>query len=356
MPLGLTDQTSDLVSLLYGACAVVTIVVLVRRGRQYWRGNLGPADTNLAWAAGFFLCIPIGVFLHELGHAVATWSVGGEVAQLSWRVYWGFVVPVGAFTALEAWWISLSGNLVSVLVGVVLLWIAARDWHLRPAVGYLLFAAGELQVIWALIGYPLLTAGGYGVYGSSDWRTIYDFSATPVASGATLLVHIGLVAGLILGRHWLAWTAWQIAHGNLAQVSRLRTAIVEDPTDIAARRRLTELLLEAHQHRKAAEVAAAGLQACGEDPYLYAALAVALIRQERFHEALGPLRRADEIFHKSREVRQWVRSSLGIALTATGHTAEALDVFASLDEAAAADPAVRVWRERAMSAAAQAGS
>ncbi|MGI8730116.1 MAG: hypothetical protein ACR2LK_09040 [Solirubrobacteraceae bacterium] len=36
--------------------------------------------------------------------------MGAEVAQISWRVYWAFVVPVGDFGALAPWWISLAGR------------------------------------------------------------------------------------------------------------------------------------------------------------------------------------------------------------------------------------------------------
>src|SRR5688572_25246786 len=76
----------------------------------------------IGWIAVSFillLLIPIGVLLHELGHALATWQVGGQVREFQWRVFWGYIVPEGSFSPTEDWWISLSGNLVSVALGLL---------------------------------------------------------------------------------------------------------------------------------------------------------------------------------------------------------------------------------------------
>src|SRR5438445_811720 len=100
---------------------VATLYMLVRRWSQFWREPLDANSRQLAVQVAFFLIVPVGVLLHEAGHAVATWSVGGHVVQFSWRVYWGFVVPEGRFTAADVWWIALSGNLVSIFFGLAML-------------------------------------------------------------------------------------------------------------------------------------------------------------------------------------------------------------------------------------------
>ena len=212
----------DLVSVLYGIGALFTIAVLVRRGRGFWRDPVAPRDRQVTWAVGFFLVIAVGVFLHELGHALATWSVGGQVQQLSWRVYWGFVVPAGDFAPLEGWWISLAGNLVGFLLGVALLALAPRWGRVRPALGRVLLVAGQLEIVFTLIVYPLMTLGGYF---ASDWRTIYDFGATPVASTLTLAVHVGLLVALWLSRERLREADRAISGGHGDELARLRAAV-----------------------------------------------------------------------------------------------------------------------------------
>lgn len=345
---GLSTDTMDMVSLLYGLGAVFTVLALVRRGRPLWRGPLAERDEQLAWACAFFLVIPLGVLLHELGHALATWSVGGQVAQLSWRVYWGFVVPVGDFGELSAWWIALAGNLAGLLFGVGLLALAATAGRWRPAAGHVLLVAGQLEIVFTLIVYPLMTLGDFF---ASDWRTIYDFGVTPVASSVAAAVHAGLLAAVWMSRRRLDELRWAIARGRVDELRRARAAIATAHDDAAAHSRLAHLFLEGDQPRWAAEAAAQGLEGCGEDATLYALLGVALVRRQAFDEALGPLTRGEEISGAAPETTLWIRAHRAIALAATGRSDEALAAFSSLEEPMARDPAVQAWRERARSEA-----
>ena len=340
----------DLVSVLYGACALVTIAVLVRRGRSFWRDAVADRDMQLTWAIGFFLVIPVGVFLHELGHAVATWSVGGQVEQLSWRVYWGFVVPRGDFAPLESWWISLAGNLVGFAFGVLLLVLAPRRGRERPALGRSLHVAGQLEIVFTLVVYPLMTLGGYF---ASDWKTIYDFGATPVASAATLAVHAGLLVALWLSRERLREADWALARGRHGELARLRAAIEADPADVAARHGLARLFLDGGSARRAAETAAAGLKACGEHVALYAVLAEALAKRRHYQEALGPLTRGLELCDGATDTAKWLHAHRAMALFGSGRLSESLEAFAALEEPAASHPAVVAWHERARTTAAK---
>ena len=187
-----SDSAFDLVSIVYGIGALWTVITLVRRGRRFWHGQHDPQGAKLAFQAAFFLFIPFAVFLHELGHALATWTAGGEVVRFGWRVYWGFVISEGRFTAAQDWWIALSGNLVSVMLGLGFLAAGFLGKRLLPSVRYLLLQAGVIQLVFALVAYPLITFAGL----EGDWKTIYDFSTTPVLSTLVAVAHVGSILGL----------------------------------------------------------------------------------------------------------------------------------------------------------------
>jgi tetratricopeptide (TPR) repeat protein len=186
----------DLISLLYLLRSAAVILRLGRNWRAFWDADLTPADRRLANEAAFYIFIPLGVFLHEAGHALATWQVGGRVVEFQWRVFWGYIIPAGSFTPLEDWWIALSGNLVSIALGllplVLLLVVRTGIW------AELLEAFARQQLLYALIWYPAFTLIGFG-----DWVTIYNFGISPYAQ-LMLAAHLGLLAGL----WWLNRSAW----------------------------------------------------------------------------------------------------------------------------------------------------
>lgn len=130
---------------------------------------------------------------HELGHALATWQVGGQVVAFQWRVFWGYVVPAGDFTPLEYWWIALSGNLVSVALGLLPLGFLGRIR--RPFLYTLWRTFAPLQLFYALVYYPAVTLAGF----DGDWATIYDFSLAPYPQ-LVLVAHLALLGGL-----WWLW-------------------------------------------------------------------------------------------------------------------------------------------------------
>lgn len=187
---------SALFTIVYIFRAARVLYILIREWSSFWKPPLTPYKRRLAQEAGFFLIIPLGVLLHEVGHAVATWMVGGRVVRFRWYLFWGYVVPVGHFTPAQDWWIALSGNLVSVLFGWMLLWLGSRVSRRKEVLRYLLLTTGEFQVYYALIGYPLLSFAGL----VGDWIIIYRFSVTPVLSALTALFHIG---ALLLTRRWI---------------------------------------------------------------------------------------------------------------------------------------------------------
>ncbi|MCH7928445.1 MAG: hypothetical protein IID03_10765 [Candidatus Dadabacteria bacterium] len=72
----------DLISIFYCVIAIGVIRRLIKNWEPFWDDVITPFDTRLVTEVSFFILIPIGVLLHELGHAVATWQAGGTVRNV----------------------------------------------------------------------------------------------------------------------------------------------------------------------------------------------------------------------------------------------------------------------------------
>lgn len=236
----------DIFTLLY----LFRSAQLLNTIRREWADLRAPLLTArkqwVADQASFFVAVPIGVLIHELGHAVAIWLFGGQVVEFGYRAFWGFVRPAGTFTAAQDWFISLAGTLGNLLFGL-LLWLALR----RSRVGafrYFALRAFRFQVYFALIYYPLFTI----VLPIGDWATIYNFGATPIASGATAVFH-----AVLLGLFWwgdrVGWFEMP-SFANLAEqdaFARLQTAVVENPQEIHLQLQLIDQLRRGRASHKA---------------------------------------------------------------------------------------------------------
>ena len=176
----------DLISIFYCIISIGVIRQLVKNWKAFWDDTVTPHDTRLVTEVAFFLLIPFGVLLHELGHAVAVWQFGGTVVDFEWRIFWGYVLPQGDFTTVQRWWISFSGNLVSILLGIIPLFLISRVR--KPIVKEILLYFARLELIYSLIFYPLFSFVGF----MGDWVRIYNFSVKPYAQ-ITLAMHIILL-------------------------------------------------------------------------------------------------------------------------------------------------------------------
>jgi hypothetical protein len=180
---------------LYLFGAGFAVYTLTKNWRQFWGGKPTTTSRQVAAAVAFFLLVPVGVLLHELGHMVAAWTTGSQVIGLHYFVYWGYVqyIPARPDPLLE-WYVSLAGNFVSYAMGIVCIAGAILARGLRPNLRVALIQLGVLELVQTLIAYPLLSLDpGF----AGDWDTIYSFQA-PVASWATLVVHaVSLVAFII---------------------------------------------------------------------------------------------------------------------------------------------------------------
>ena len=225
----------NVLALLYIGRAVLLAIQIVRDWTVIRQEPLTREKQRLSEQAAFFLGVPPAVLVHEAAHALAVVLFGGRVAEFGYRVFWGYVVPVGSFTAIENWIIAIAGTLGSLAFGG-LLWLTLRRNESRT-VQYFGLRAFRFQIYFSLLYYPIFTL----FLPIGDWRTIYDFAATPVLSGATLIVHAALL--LLFWRADRAGAFEMVAFDSAAaqkQHQMIQTAAAGgDPT--ARLRKITEL-------------------------------------------------------------------------------------------------------------------
>lgn len=198
----------NIFALIYIFRSVQLSIRIVKEWRQLIAPPFNRYKKHLAEQASFFIAVPIGVFFHEFSHAVATWLSGGKIVEFGYRVFWGYVVPQGSFSPLQDWFISLAGTLGSLIFGLAI-WLILKA-HPAKTIRYFGLRAFRYQLFFSLIYYPVFTLLGF----LGDWRTIYGFDATPLASAATVPFHLGLLL--------LFW--WQDRRGWFEMVGYESTA------------------------------------------------------------------------------------------------------------------------------------
>lgn len=177
----------NVLALLYIGRAVQLAIRVARDWNALRREPLTRGKQRLAEQAAFFLGVPPAVFVHELAHAVAIWAFGGQVVEFGYRVFWGYVVPQGTFTPSQHWIIAVAGTLGSLGFGAAV-WLVLRR-HSSRTLQYFGRRAFRFQIYFALLYYPIFTL----FLPIGDWRTIYNFGATPVLSAITAVVHAALL-------------------------------------------------------------------------------------------------------------------------------------------------------------------
>lgn len=171
------------ISLYYAWQGLLIARQLWRRWPAFSSRSLQPADAALADRAAFYVGIPPGVFIHELGHALLVWFYGGTIVDVGYGFYWGYVAHFGFYAPADEWVISMAGTIGSLLYAllIALLWRATN----APGPRFLLLKTLRFQLLFTLIYYPIFTA----ITAIGDWRTIYDFGRTPQLSLATAVIH-----------------------------------------------------------------------------------------------------------------------------------------------------------------------
>ncbi len=196
---GIGDTFSSL-TIIYMFAGAFTLYQVVKSWRGFRAGALTAHNRQLSGGVAFFLLVPIGVLLHEFGHMLAAWSTHSQVLGLHYFFYWGYVeyIPSSNSPLLD-WYVALAGNFVSYVLGIACLAVAATWSSLRPALRFTIMQLGVLELIQTLIFYPLISIADPNFHG--DWDSIYSFQA-PIASWATLVVHIVSLVGFVLFMRW----------------------------------------------------------------------------------------------------------------------------------------------------------
>jgi hypothetical protein len=240
----------DLISFVAGLICIQTLLQLFQNWSDFWDTQVTFKDEELAQRLAIFVLIPIGVLLHEIGHSLATWQVGGTVSTFQWRFYWGYIIPSGNFSSVEYWWIALSGNIVSILLG--LLPIPFIPFIRKRIVGELLYSYACVESIYALVVYPLMSFASR----RGDWIKIYDFTIQPYAL-LTAIVHIGLL--------WGAWQLynsqksiyWRLARNSniLDRWEKLKVNIANQSNDLQSHLEIAYFLLQNNEVYEAKKIA-----------------------------------------------------------------------------------------------------
>ena len=336
-------STTSGVDVIFGIGALLAAVSLVRSWRSFVDDDFTTADRQVALQVAVFLLPPVTVLLHELGHVAAAWAVGARVTDFNYGLFEGSVGIAGRLTPAQRWLVSFAGNLVSVAIGLAMLGGGARATGLRRPFRYVLLFGGLLVLLFAAVGYPLLSAtAGFG-----DWLVIYDFSATPILGGLTAAVHVvGLVA---LWRWWrgeLRVRLFALTSGAEAELARLRTAMRDAPQGLEPRLALANLfasrgdlsLAEATLDEGAAAVARP------DAARLHLARARLALHRGRWNAALLATRAGLDSLPADHDLEQRLWANQGLALAQMDRPALALAAFGRLDERTAADTGVRYCR------------
>lgn len=236
-----------LLSYCYLAFAAFVLYRVIEQWSSLWDADLTRADARLAARAAFFLLIPPVVAAHELGHAAAIWAYGLEVIDWVFYGYMGAVARGASAGPFSDFVIAAAGNAVMLAIGVAALVIGvAKPGH--PTRNILVLELGRQVVFITLVFYPLVCIGFDG-----DFRTIYDFEATPVAATLTAALHaLALFVGwgVIWRRHYRHRVLLLCSPMATEMLDAIRRVAANDQ-DVDAHRTLGHLYLSAGDTRYA---------------------------------------------------------------------------------------------------------
>lgn len=195
MPLG----GFGLLSLFYIFLGVRFLFQFIPRRKAIFDNNFTPYDRSMLGQAAFFILLPLSVALHELGHALAVWAMGGEVLDFGFYFFSGYVSydPRG-FSDVQQTLIAFAGTFVNLLLIVIALAVVfLKRPPLRAPWNELLLQFVFISGINALVFYPamdlLLNISG-------DWSQMYR-SGIPWLTALIVITQVAFIAVGWWGMH-----------------------------------------------------------------------------------------------------------------------------------------------------------
>ena len=330
------------VVLLIGlALGAYTAYDLARHWRSFWDDDIRPEDRVRAARVAFLLIIPLGVLLHECGHALAVWGLGGQVREFNWSYLSGYVVPDRQFDALGEWWVFFSGNLVSILLPVVALGVLLLP--VGRMARYLAVTFARLEWYYSLIGYPLLSLGG----AQGDWVAIYGIPPW------SLKVVIGVVhVGLILLAVWLerrpAYRRWDtlLSAAARSEIALREASVRQRPDDPQPLVELADFYARHGDLVLAQEAVGRALVLDPDGPNTLVVAAALAMQTERYAQAADLYQRALIQLGGSPAAAR-VAAWLGQAYQRLDRTDQAIAAYTQAIDGGLATAEVFYWRARA---------
>ncbi|MFN8481915.1 MAG: tetratricopeptide repeat protein [Anaerolineae bacterium] len=330
-----------IVFLLGASIAIYVAYDLYRHWDTFWDDDITPQERMQATRVAIFILVPIGVLLHEVGHALAVWQLGGRVVEFNWSFLSGYVVPEGNFTPAGDWWIYFSGNLVSIMLGFAALLVLL--FPVRPMIKLLAVTFAEVQLFVSLLGYPLLSL--LGVEG--DWVGIYGIPPTPIKL-VIAVFHVTLLVALLLVMRDPRVRRWRLLLGRDAQrrVGALETRIAADPANLQPRLELASYYRQQGEAALARQTLAEAVAACPNDPNALLAAGALAEESKKPQQAAAYYQQAlDQMAPGAQPATVAMR--LGQLYTTMERPAEAVAAYTRAIESGPPNAEARYWRGRA---------
>lgn len=332
------------VDLIFGLALLGTLVMLARRRRSFWDRDFTADDRRLATQAAVFVVPPVIVLIHELGHIVGAWAVGGRVLGFHYGLIEGSVTVAGGLSPSADWFVALAGNLAGGLLGLAMAVVGARSTRPRRPLRHVLIMGGLLEVGFHLLMYPLLSLSS----STGDWTVIYDFSATPFLCALTVAVHAAaLVATVRWWRGHLRRTLFNVDHALDGEVAALEAALRLAPQDPEPVIELAMLYARNADMALARATLESAPRLVGPGAArLHLVRARVALFEDRWNQAYIAAREGLDALddHDVSEVGQRLWANVGLALAAMQRPAQALDAFAHLGSPVVDDPRIRYAR------------
>jgi hypothetical protein len=206
MPLG----GFGLLSIFYIFLGLRFLMQFIPRRKEIFDNTFTPYDRSMLGQAAFFVLLPLSVALHELGHAVCIWLMGGTVLDFGFYFFSGYVSydPRG-FSDVQQTLIAFAGTFVNlVLIVTALAVVFLKKPPLRAPWNELLLQFVFISGINALIFYPAMDV----LLGmSGDWTQMYQ-SGVPWLTAVIVAVQVGFIA--------VGWWGWKNP-GVRARIAKL---------------------------------------------------------------------------------------------------------------------------------------